>query len=273
MKPDTLVYINNANEKETYRLLQVIEEKRGQVAGLTLTVQHLEAEVDSFQQRYNAHIGHYYLELDKVELETKEYRLRLQLIREKVSQEEIEERVESCFRANRARVVEDGDAEESPQAHQQAELPNEKAKQLQTLYRKLAKQYHPDKAEDTEEQQQRKQLMPLINRAYHEKDIQTLERLSLGEIDIAENSEEAIAEKRKRLQAELHRLNRATNELQLQMNRLKAGRIYQLKQQVESARESGTDLLTVLAKDLERKLKTSRAQLARLVNIWHRSNS
>ena len=270
MKPAALTHINNADEKETTRLLDAIEAKREQVAELTVTVETLKSEVDVFQRRYNAHISRYYLELDKVELETQEYRLRLQLRRENVSAEEIEARVESCFRTSRARVnaYEEVDASEAtPQAD---ELPAPKAKHLQNLYRKLAKRYHPDKTVDTKEQQRREQLMPLINRAYHEQDIQTLERLSLGQTEL-QAAEKTVAEKRAALQVELRNLNRAASELRSEINRLKTGRTYQLKQQVENAKKAGTDLLSGLAKDLERKVKTSRSHLVRLMNMWHRT--
>ncbi len=271
MKPTTLVHINSNEEKEINRLIQAIEEKRGQVEELTVAKEHLKAEVDLFQHRYNAQIGHFYLELDKVDLETKEYRLRLQLRREDVSEDEIETRVESCFRENRARINACETEKEGEQKSEKNELPDKEAKFLQNLYRKLAKRFHPDKAEHPEEQNRREQLMPLINRAYHEQDIQILERLSIGETDFAIDTEHTTAEKRKRLQAELRGLNRATAELRSEINRVKAGRTYRLKEQVESAEKSGTDLLTTLAADLKRKVQSSRAQLERLMNMWSRS--
>ena len=61
------------------------------------------------------------------------------------------------------------DSQPSPQDEQ---LPAPQAKHLQNLYRKLAKRYHPDKTIDAKEQHRREQLMPLINRAYQEQDIQ-----------------------------------------------------------------------------------------------------
>ena len=270
MKPTSLVHVNTAAEKETARLLEAIEAKQRQVEALTIAIETLKSEVDVFERRYNAHISHYYLELDKVELETKEYRLRLQLRRENVNAKEIEKRVESCFRASRARVDAYEEVNEAAPTPQADKLPDTKAKHLQDLYRKLAKRYHPDKAMDTKAEERREQLMPLINRAYHEQDVETLERLSLGgtEIHVPEKS---VPEKRRTLQTELSRLNRAASQLRLEINRLKIGRTYQLKQQVENAKESGSDLLATLAKDLERKIKASRGQLARLINMWHRA--
>ena len=270
MKPAALTHINTTAEKETARLLEAIEAKQKQVEELIIAIETLKSEVNLFERRYNAHISRYYFELDKVELEMKEYRLRLQLRRENVSEEEIEVRVESCFRTSRGRVSAYEDVTEAESTPQEDKLPDTKAKHLQDLYRKLAKRYHPDKATDTKEKARREQLMPLINRAYQEQDIETLERLNLGETEI-HIPEKTAPEKRRALQTELQRLNRAASHLRLEINRLKTGRTYQLKQQVESAKESGSDLLTTLAKDLERKIKASHGQLARLINMWHRA--
>ena len=267
MKSDALVHVDNIDEKRMAQLLEAIEAKQAQVEELTVAFETLKSEVHLFERRYNAHISRYYLELDKVELETKAYRLRLQLHREKVSKEEIEARVESCFRASRKRI-------DAYEAVRTSELPEEappdaKLKDLQNLYRKLAKRYHPDKAADAEEQQRREELMPLINRAYHEQDVQTLERLSLGETAL-DGMQKTAPESRAVLQIELRQLNRAASELRLEINRLKTGRTYQLKQQVEQAKETGSDLMTGLAKDLERRVKASRSHLAQLINMWHR---
>lgn len=273
MNPATLVYINSNEEKEINRLLQTIEEKREQVEELTVTMENLKAEVDLFQHRYNAHVGRYYLELDEVDLETKEYRLRLQLRREDISEDEIEARVESCFRENRARINAASKQSESEEGTETNELPEEEAKYLQTLYRKLAKRFHPDKSEDTDEQNRRLQLMPLINRAYKENDLQILERLSFGETETTLQAGEPIAEKMERLHNELRSLNRATSELRSDINRVKAGRTYQLKQQVENAEKRGNDLLTTLAADIKRKVQSSRSQLTRLISLWSRSKN
>ncbi len=271
MKPAALIHVNTAGEKDTVRLLEAIEAKQRQVEELTIAIETLKSEVDVFERRYNAHISRYYLKLDKVELETKEYRLRLQLRREGVNEEEIEARVESCFRASRARVDAYEAVNESEPTPQEEKLPDTKAKHLQNLYRKLAKRYHPDKAIDAKEEERRDQLMPLINRAYNEHDLETLERLSLGETE-PDVPEKTATEKRRALHTELRRLNRAASQLRFEINRLKTGRTYQLKQQVENAKQVGTDLLTILAKDLERKIKASQGQLARLMNMWQRSN-
>ncbi|MCY4403495.1 MAG: hypothetical protein OXD54_13035 [Candidatus Poribacteria bacterium] len=273
MNPATLVYINSNKEKEINRLLQAIEEKKGLVEELTVSKENLKAEVDLFQHRYNAHVGRYYLELEQVELETKEYRLRLQLRHEDVNDKDIEERVESCFRENRSRINTEEVNKEVEQETDKIELPKKEAKYLQTLYRKLAKRFHPDKAEQTKERKRREQIMPLINRAYNEQDVKILERLSFGDTDEYLESEGTIADKTASLQKELRHLNRATSEIRSEINRLKVGRTYQLKLQVENAEKSGKDLLSTLAADLKRKIQSSRGQLTRLIKMWSGSKN
>lgn len=272
MNPATLVYINSRDENEVIRLRKTIEEKREQIEELTVTVENLKAEVDLFQHRYNAHVGRHYLELEKVDLETKEYRLRLQLKRENLSEEEIEKRVESCFREIRMRIsaAEEGDGSE--QDSESDKLPEEEAKYFQSLYRRLAKRFHPDKAENSKEKKRRKKLMPLINRAYDEQDVKVLERLSVGDFEMTLQFESSAAEKREKLQSELRSLYRVSSELRSEINRVKAGRTYQLKQEVEKAEENGQDMLSVLAGDLIRKVKSGQSQLTRLINMWRQTS-
>lgn len=268
MKPATLVYINRYEEKEVEKLLQNIEEKRKQVEDLTVTVEQLKEEVDLFQHKYNSHVGRFYLELDQIDLEAQEYRLRLQLQQENVSAEEIEKRVEACFKENRARFNTVDNDKNSKKKKKKKQLPEKEAKYFQNLYRKLAKRFHPDKAEHPDEQDRHEQLMPLINRAYEDQDLLILERLNIGETDITEQTEQTHKEKREQLHKDLRNLNRIMSELRSEINRVKAGRTYQLKQQVENAEKNGNDLLSTLAADLKRKVKSSKKQLTNLINMW-----
>ncbi len=266
MKPATLVYVNRYEEKELEKLLQTIEEKRKQVEDLTVTAEQLKEEVDLFQHKYNSHVGRFYLELDQIDLEAQEYRLRLQLQQENISAEEIEKRVEACFKENRARFNTVDNENESKK--KKNKLPEKEAKYFQNLYRKLAKRFHPDKAEHPDEQDRHAHLMPLINRAYEDQDLRILERLNIGETDISEQNEHTHKEKREQLHKDLRNLNRIMSELRSEINRVKAGRTYQLKQQVENAEKNGNDLLSTLAADLKRKVKSSKKQLTNLINMW-----
>ena len=158
--------------------------------------------------------------------------------------------------------------QESKKKTKKNQLPDKEAKYVKNLYRKLAKRFHPDKAEHPDEQNRHEQLMPLINKAYEDQDLLILERLNIGETDLKETTEQTHKEKREQLHQNLRNLNRIMSELRSEINRVKAGRTYQLKQQVENAEKNGNDLLSTLAADLKRRVKSSKKQLTNLINIW-----
>ena len=101
--------------------------------------------------------------------------------------------------------------------------------------------------------------MTLINRAYEDQDLQTLERMHVAEIAEDAGMEETPRERKQRLMQEINRLMRVIGELRLELNQTKSSRIYQLKQEVETAREEGIDLLAELAKGLQRKINAKSA--------------
>lgn len=272
MTPSTLVNISDQDDKEIVRLLQSIKEKQENIEQLTLAMDQMKEEVDLFQHRYNTQVGNFYLELDKIELETQEYRLRLKLKREEVCEDEIEKRVEACFKENRSRL-EDINPPKDSKVQPEVDLHEQDVKKLQKLYRKLAKRFHPDKSADSEHDDNTDKLMPLINRAYNEQDIQTLERLNVGYTEIDLSVEQTILDKRRKLHSEIRNLNRVTSELKSEINRIKAGKTYLLKKEVETAEKDGTDLLSTLANDVKRKLKNGRSQLTQLISFWNRSGT
>lgn len=275
MSSSSPIPIRTRDEVEIERLMTTIQAKYDQITEMTLAFEDLKLEIRHFEREYNAHVGQFYVELDKADLETKEYRLRLRLMREGVSDAEVEMRVEACFRAERQRLEEyeqetDKAEEDSEPTQPKNVLPKEQVKQLRKLYLKLAKTHHPDKASRVEEQNKRKQLMTLINRAYEDQDLQTLERMHVAEIAEDAGMEETPRERKQRLMQEINRLMRVIGELRLELNQTKSSRIYQLKQEVETAREEGIDLLAELAKGLQRKINASRRKLADLVGVFHR---
>ena len=275
MSSSSPIPIRTRDEVEIERLMTTIQEKHDQITEMTLAFENLKLEIRQFEREYNARVGQFYIELDKADLETKEYRLRLRLMREGVADDEVEMRVEACFRTERQRLEEyeqeTAEAKEHPEATKpKPVLPKEQMKQLRKLYLRLAKTHHPDKANRVEEQNKREQLMTLINRAYEDRDLQTLERMHVEEIPAEQGTEETPRQRKQRLMQEINRLMRIIGELRLELNQTKSSRIYQLKQEVETAREDGIDLLADLAKGLQRKINASRRKLAELVDVFHR---
>lgn len=278
MSQSSLIPIRTRDEIEVEKLLTTIQAKRDQVAEMTLELEELKLDMRRFEREYSARVGRFYIELDKVELLTKEQRLRLRLLKEGVSPGslEMEKRIASCFRSERGRLADyerEIDSEEDAFTQSKTEtISAEKMKQLRGLYLRLAKTYHPDKANCDDEQDERKQMMMLINRAYEDGDIQTLKRINIKVEPDAESTTETTQQRRKRLTQEINRLMRVLGELRLEINRIKSSKTFQFKQEVKRSRESGADLLTSLVRDLQQKINANKRRLAVLIERFNQFN-
>ena len=62
---------------------------------------------------------------------------------------------------------------------------------------------------------------------------------------------------------------RAQGELRLEINRIKSSKTYQFKQEVGRASDSGMDLLTSLARDLQHKINANKRRLADMIERFH----
>ncbi|HHZ90258.1 TPA: J domain-containing protein, partial [Candidatus Poribacteria bacterium] len=262
--PDTaLVFTKNRDQVKIEELQLDLQAKRQQVAEMTLDLEDLKLEMRHFQKEYNLRVAGTYVELDRVNLSMKEYRLRLRLIREGVCRAEIEERVVSCFKSERQRLENyERDAmeheKESGEDSNRQKLSIRQAKQIRKLYLELAKIYHPDKSAGGEQDYERqKQMMTIINRAYEDQDIDTLKRMSVESVDEIELHNQTFSEKKKQLTQQLNCVMRSVGDLRLEINRIKSGEIYQLKREVSKTREKGVDLIANLVKCIQRRVNAN----------------
>ena len=279
MPSAAIVPTKNRDQIKIEELQLDLQLKRHQIAEMTLDLEDLKLEVRHFQKAYNLRVAGTYIELDKVNLSMKEYRLRLRLVREGVSQAEIEERVVSCFKSERQRLehYESNTTELEKEIEKKSsknKLSASQTKQVRKLYLELAKAYHPDKSvEDEKGYEQQKQMMVVINRAYEDQDLDTLKRISVESADEIELQNQTFTEKKKLLIQQLNSTMRSVGDLRLEINRIKSGEIYQLKQEVNKTRKKGIDLIANLVKDIQRKVNAKQRKLTDLINIFQKSSS
>lgn len=272
-----LIQIKTEDEREIKRLLSEIERKREKVAELTLALNELRLELKQFKAKYNAQIGRLYAELDEVELSVREYRLRVRLLREGVPPHspEMERRVRECFQHEREKLnayqrkTQKSKEDQKENKEDEEEVDSSVIKKLRRLYFKLAKIYHPDKVKD-EEKNQKQKIMSVINRAYKEKDVQTLERFVGDSSDEQQVQDEDFEQKKKRLKREAVSLDRNIRELKLEIRSIKSSHNYKLKMEAEQARKQGENFFSRLAKDVKRKISASKRKLNRLVGMFKR---
>ena len=271
-----IVPTKNRDQIKIEELQFDLQSKRQQVAEMTLDLEDLKLEVRHFQKTYDLRVAGAYVELDKVNLSRKEYRLRLRLVREGVCQTEIEERVASCFKSERRRLEDyesdatelEGEIEKDSNKNK---LSTHQTKQVRKLYLELAKIYHPDKsAEGEDDYERQKQMMTVINRAYEDQDLDTLKRISVESVDETELQNQTFAKRKKHL---TQQLSRATGSIRLArglIKRIKSGETYQLKQEVNKAREEDIDLIANLVKGIQRKVNANQRKLAEIISEFQK---
>ena len=268
MSSSALIVFVDPRQVEIDQLLARVQEMRQQVITMTLNLESLQAEIFNVEREYHSRLSESYRELEETRLSTQEFSLRLRLIREGVIAEEIESRVVACFRAARERLEKQNSADESDPSPTSASNPSltaDQKRQLQQIYLKLAKDYHPDKSgSDSIFFAQNIEMMTRVNRAYEEQDLQTLCRIQEGTADSThhalDNSKSIDMRKRKLIRTMRH-TKQFINGLNVEVARVKASEGHQLKTRFEVARKNGTDLFRGLVRDMQRKVNCARHHL------------
>lgn len=249
-----------------------IERKREQVARLEQECADLQLEVAAFEQIYNVGVKPLQTELDEVELHIAEYELRNELLRfrgNQLSASQLEAEVELRLRARHAQTETDFSPpphartkwEEAQAAQATASEPDTITKvELKSLYRELAKRFHPDLAADDRERETRGERMAEINAAYARGDLQSL-RHAAGESYVQPKLPPTLAE----LLAERDRLDALIVRLRQDIAELNRDPLMLLKIDAALARHDGRDLLAEMATDLHIRLVERRGELNRLI--------
>ena len=157
------------------------------------------------------------------------------------------------------------ESDPSPTSASNPSLTADQKRQLQQIYLKLAKDYHPDKSgSDSIFFAQNIEMMTRVNRAYEEQDLQTLCRIQEGTADSThhalDNSKSIDMRKRKLIRTMRH-TKQFINGLNVEVARVKASEGHQLKTRFEVARKNGTDLFRGLVRDMQRKVNCARHHL------------
>lgn len=243
-----------------------IEQKREFVARLEQERTDLELEIAVFEVEYNAQVKPLQDELDAVKLHIEEYEQRNELLRfrgNRLSAMQLEAEVEMRIGA-RHRPAED-DYAPSPYTRQKWESvspqPGGAAKtELKSLYRELAKRFHPDLTADEAEREARGARMAEINEAYARGDLEALRRMA-GQSDVRPKLPPTLAE----LLAERDRLDALVIRLRQDIAELNRDPLMLLKIDAALARHDGRDLLAEMATNLHIQLVEQRGALNRLI--------
>ncbi|GAB5492975.1 MAG: hypothetical protein Phog2KO_31900 [Phototrophicaceae bacterium] len=128
-------------------------------------------------------------------------------------------------------------------------------KSIKSLYRQLARQYHPDLAQDEADRERRTKIMSLINTAYQNEDFESLRALDNAN---PEQKTEAFNSQIpldmmifRQLQAQSHDLAVEIRDLKDTLHELRFGHMMELKLEASIAKSKGKDFLAELADDMQ----------------------
>jgi hypothetical protein len=155
--------------------------------------------------------------------------------------------------------------EEPNQHHQKRKLHSTKnpdyERKIRELFRKLAKRFHPDLANEAEEKKQREAIMAKINQAYSARDLKALEELAR---DIATNMDgDSVGPDKEylRLKVELRHLETMIFEVEHTIRELDLSPVMQMRSEAKSEDRAGRDLLGTMEFDLKLRIAELREHL------------
>ena len=251
-----------------YALRIEIEQKREFVARMEQERTDLELEIAAFEVNYNAEVKPLQDELDAITLHIREYELRNELLRfrgSRLSAVQLEAEVELRLHGRRTQAT----FSDTPPAHARqrwegalrtAGLDIVTKAELKSLYRELAKRFHPDLAANDLERESHGARMAEINDAYARGDLEAL-RHAADESDVRASLPPSLAD----LLAERERLDALIIRLRQDIAELNRDPLMLLKIDTSLARHSGRDLLAEMATDIHIKIVEQRGVLNKLI--------
>jgi hypothetical protein len=133
-------------------------------------------------------------------------------------------------------------------------------RKVRDLFRRLAKQYHPDLAKDDENKKELARIMAEINQAYMAKDLKALESLAQAHT-LSDKSSPLPAAELARLNLELRQLDAMIFEIEQTIRELDLSPAMQMRSDSDDGRPHRRDILREMEADYRERIQDLREQL------------
>ena len=248
-------------DPELGALRGALAERQEKIAGLELDLFNTRADLARFSAELEARLGPLQRRLEKLEAQLAEARRRASRRAqwgERADSPDLPEDVVTQYQ----RIWGHTDSSSPPPAP--PPLDDAAEAEVKTLYRALAKRFHPDLTTDTDEKAWREQMMAGVNQAYAAQDLTALRALAAQPEPrpavAAKTREQLIAE----LQTEIQRLDDLAGDLERALDELANTPAVELKLDAMWARRAGRDLLAEMAAELQADLARAERELVTL---------
>lgn len=162
--------------------------------------------------------------------------------------------------------VDEGEAEEAEAEHpfKKRAAPTSQdvnhERRVRDLFRRLAKRYHPDVAQDDEQRKWHEEIMAEVNQAYSAKNLQALEALDRRmelEMDISPTPAVELA----RLTVELRQLETLIFDMEQTIRDLDLSPAMQMRTELRTDQEDGRDTLAALEREMRSRIAALEEQV------------
>jgi hypothetical protein len=134
-------------------------------------------------------------------------------------------------------------------------------RKVRDLFRRLAKQYHPDVAKDDEQRKQHEALMSEINQAYSAKNLDALRKLAEQKAEPAGEAASTPAAELARLTVELRQLETMIFDIEQTIRELDLSPAMQMRSELKADQEDGRDSLSELEMEMRNRISELEEQL------------
>jgi hypothetical protein len=284
IKDASLISLFDTFSVEIDNWQKILDEKQEEARDLSLELQNYRSALKVFSGEYYTRVGIYFARLELVEVELDMYRFRLSAVSGKGScgpdvldsiEKETLEKFGKLYEERKKRLEETQNIgtehRRTLSRQERAEmLAPEKRKQLISLFRKLALQFHPDKAKTEQEAVEFTDIMAAINQAYAEADIDLLV-IFMEKAEAKERiKSETPAEKLLRLQSECAKIDGIIEKLKEELADIFSTEMWKLKEKVEEQQIFGNDLLAEMTNRAKNELEQKKELLASFVEEYRK---
>jgi chromosome segregation ATPase len=241
------------SEELEYAARQVtIESRRHRIVELQGELGELSAALNEFERQYRARIGNLQTEIDRMRKEITDYRDRITHLKARIANRDSNVPDPPPFDDDQDGP--DPEFERISARRRRPPVDPETAEALRTVYRHLAKRFHPDLATTPEERLRRQEMMLRINDAFAERNLAALEAIARD----TEHEDPAfgfrpIIERLAWASLEISRLDTAIAGLEAQITSLRSSRTYEYWRATELI-DDVIDKLATEAQDKREKL-------------------
>ena len=254
-----LVRVITEEELEYAARVVAIEQRKRSNAELQRELDDLSDALNQFEQQYRARLSGMTSEIERLRKDINDYRERIAYLRVRAASRD-------AMPADPPPTDDPNDEqpnfEQVSGTRKRPVVDRETMEELRSIYRDLAKRYHPDLATTDQDRHAREALMLRINDAYSTRNLAALQAIAREtERDDPDFVLRPIVQRLLWARLELDRLEAAARQIEERMNALRSSRTYDYWRSVELI----DDAIERLSVDARQKVDRLTAKLAEMV--------